>query len=231
MAAQRGPSRSPLNEGLSRSPLGVLPTRKESPLCCEACYIEDTQLRREVIKVSAAVAESTPPSMVQRVTLIMESFDGRTSRRSLEDVAMRTGLPRSTAHRILDQLVQIGWLRHDQSGYSLGWRARQLGGPAHDVAVLREVAAPVLHDLATRTGLVVHFAVLDGPFALYLDKVGALSSAVPSRVGGQMVAFRTAVGRAMMARYKPEEVDELMTHRVRGSAVSPAAVTRVQQEL
>ena len=65
----------------------------------------------------------TPPSMVERMTLILDAFPGRTSTLSLEDVARRTRLPRSTAHRILDQLVRARWLEHTEFGYRLGPRA------------------------------------------------------------------------------------------------------------
>ncbi|MEO9221767.1 MAG: helix-turn-helix domain-containing protein, partial [Mycobacteriaceae bacterium] len=48
------------------------------------------------------VRRELPPSMVERMTLILDSFDRRSARLNLEDVASRTQLPRSTAHRILE---------------------------------------------------------------------------------------------------------------------------------
>ena len=43
-----------------------------------------------------------PPSMVERMTLILDSFESPSARLTLEQVARATHLPRSTAHRILD---------------------------------------------------------------------------------------------------------------------------------
>jgi DNA-binding IclR family transcriptional regulator len=149
--------------------------------------------------------------MVTRITAILETFDSSLCCRSLQDVASLTGIPRSTAYRILEQLVQSGWVQHDVSGYRLGWRANCLPSRANEESRLREVAAPYLYDLAVRTQLTVHLAVLDGPFARYLDKIGGeASSHVPSRVGGRLPAHLTAVGQAMLAHVDPESLDTML---------------------
>lgn len=153
-----------------------------------------------------------PPSMVERMTLILDAFEGSTSTRlTLEEVAQRTHLPRSTAHRILDQLVKLSWLQHAASGYGLGHRALALSGGDRGHGQLRAAAAPLLHELQMRTGLVVHLAVLEGSEVGYLDKVGGrFATVVPSRVGGRAPAHSTALGKALLAWIEPEEVDGLL---------------------
>lgn len=162
-----------------------------------------------VVTAEAAERRELPPSMVERMTLIMDAFPGRSARLTLEDVARLTHLPRSTAHRILDQLVKLSWLEHSSFGYSLGRRALHLGGAADDTFEVRSAAAPFLHSLMLRTGLTVHLAVLDGGRVRYLDKVGArFATTVPSRVGGHAPAYCTALGKAMLAWLPAEDVDE-----------------------
>ncbi len=162
---------------------------------------------------TAVVKPDLPPSMVERMTLILDEFTDRHVRLTLEEVARRTHLPRSTAHRILDQLLKLSWIEHTPSGYALGQRALRLGGgDDHGHSELRAAAAPRLHELTLRTGLVVHLAVLDGASVRYLDKMGGrFAMAVPSRVGGVMPAHGTALGLAMLAWKEPEEVDVLMS--------------------
>lgn len=156
----------------------------------------------------APARRELPPSMVERVTLIMDVFEGRTARLSLEEVARSTRLPRSTAHRILDQLVRLRWLEHTCLGYGLGRRALGLGGGDGAHGRIREAAAARLHHLQIKTGLVVHLAVLDGAEVHYLDKVGGrFAAAVPSRVGGRAPAHSTALGKAMLAWLEPEDVE------------------------
>ena len=149
-----------------------------------------------------------PPSMMERVTLIMDLFEHPQTRLTLEVVSRRTRLPRSTAHRILDQLVRLHWLCHTETGYLLGPRALGLGGREIGHSALRAAAAPQLLELAVRTRMVVRLAVLAGPEIYYLDKIGGRAAVdVPSQVGGREVAHCTGLGKAMLAWLSPEEVD------------------------
>ncbi|WP_330255767.1 IclR family transcriptional regulator [Nocardia sp. NBC_00565] len=153
-------------------------------------------------------AAGLPPSMVERMTLIMDVFGGPQTRLTLEEVTGRTSLPRSTAHRILEQLVRLRWLEHSASGYGLGPRALGLGGREAGHGALRAAAFPLLHALAVRTEMVVHLAVLDGTDVYYLDKFGGRAAVeVPSRVGGRAPAHCTAVGKAMLAWLPAEQLD------------------------
>ncbi|MFI2228971.1 IclR family transcriptional regulator [Nocardia testacea] len=149
-----------------------------------------------------------PLSMVERMTRILDAFDNRSARLSLEEVARRARLPRSTVYRILHQLTESGWVEHTSLGYALGRRARGLGGDGHDR--IRAAAAPLLHEAHLRTGLVVHLTVLDGGDTVYLDKVGGrFATRLPSRVGGSAPAYATAGGKAILAALEPEAVDRL----------------------
>lgn len=152
-----------------------------------------------------------PASMVERMTLILDAFDDRSARLRLDEIANDTGIPRSTSHRILEQLVRLGWLRHTQGGYGLGQRALQLGGSMSDHAEIRTTAIPFLQELQARTGKVVHLGVLDFSDVVYLDKIGGPTAAmVPSRVGGRAPAHAVALGKAMLAWLPPEEVDTIL---------------------
>lgn len=163
----------------------------------------------EGVEVPQKSGRELPPSMVERMTLILDAFRGPTSRLTLEQVARITHLPRSTAHRILDQLVTLAWLERTSFGYALGSRSLKLGDAGERIRDdLRAEAAPMLHDLMVRTGMVVHLAVLDEGQVLYLDKMGGrFAGSVPSRVGGRAPAHSTALGKAMLAWLEPEAVD------------------------
>jgi DNA-binding IclR family transcriptional regulator len=155
-------------------------------------------------------------TMVDRVTSIIDVFDDASVGLSLDQVAARAELPRSTTHRILDHLVRLNWLRHSAHGYGLGARAMSWGaGDAADLRV-REAAAPVLHDLHLRIGAVTHLGVLDGIDVVHVDKLGGPSAErVPTRVGTRVPARRVALGIAGAAA-PPEDVDlAAELHRVR----------------
>lgn len=150
------------------------------------------------------------PSMVERMTLIMDAFGSSKSRLLLEEISRRSGLPRSTAHRILEQLIRLHWVEHDRVGYRLGRRIHEWGAREHAHSDLRAAAAHWLHELALQTDLVVHLAVLSGSEVEYLDKIGGRRvTAVASRVGGRAPAHSTSLGKAMLAWLPPEVVDSL----------------------
>ncbi|MER7396884.1 IclR family transcriptional regulator [Streptomyces sp. NPDC000151] len=141
-----------------------------------------------------------PPSLLEKAALVLGAFQGATPRLTLTDVVRRCGLPRSSVHRILDQLVQLGWLERDGRDYRLGMRMLELGATAAHHNRLRRAALPHLHALHERTGHVVHLAVLDGPEVVYLERLGGGADAsVPSRIGGRQPAYCTATGKAVLA--------------------------------
>ncbi|MFF0818152.1 IclR family transcriptional regulator [Rhodococcus sp. NPDC003318] len=154
------------------------------------------------------------------MTIILDTFDSPQRNRSLHDIAVLTGLPRSTAHRILDQLVELGWVERSVTGYQLGWRASHLSSRANEDSRLRVEAAPHIHELAVQSQLIVHLAVLDGTVIRYLDKVGgATARNVPTRVGGSAPAYTTAVGKAMLAYVDAESLDTILE---RGPSIDPS---------
>jgi DNA-binding IclR family transcriptional regulator len=149
--------------------------------------------------MTTTVDSTTPSAVIDRVSLVLDAFDGP-GRLTLAQIVRRTGLPRSSAHRMLEKLVQLRWLRRSGRDYELGMRLVELGSLAVHQDRLHRAAMPMLHELHRATGLVVHLAVLDGHDVVYLEKVGdRLAAAIPTRVGGRQPAHCTAVGKAILA--------------------------------
>ena len=101
---------------------------------------------------SPTVEPSTPSAVIDRVSLVLDAFDGP-GRLTLAQVVRRTGLPRSSAHRMLDRLVQLRWLRRNGRDYELGMRLVELGSLAvhqdrlHKAAALAREECTMLLDL------------------------------------------------------------------------------------
>ncbi|WP_204164506.1 IclR family transcriptional regulator [Nocardioides daejeonensis] len=169
-------------------------------------------LSTTAITRGAADDRSPRPGVVERLTQILDVFTHATDRLLLDDITDATGLPRSTAFRLLTQMVELDWLEHDVAGYQLGARALRIGMRGHDHSNVRAAAADQLNVLQLRTGGVAHLSVLEGSSVHYLDKVGgqALAS-IPSAVGSRLRADTTASGRALLAGIEPESVDAMFT--------------------
>jgi DNA-binding IclR family transcriptional regulator len=154
----------------------------------------------------ATVEPATPTAVIDRISLVLDAFEGP-GRLTLAQIVRRTGLPRSSAHRMLDRLVQLRWLRRSGRDYELGMRLVELGSLAVHQDRLVRAAAPLLGELHRATSLVVHLAVLDGPDVVYLEKVGdRMIAAIPTRVGSRQPAHCTAVGKAILA-YRDDDAE------------------------
>ncbi len=171
---------------------------------------------------------STPTAVIDRISLVLDAFDGP-GRLTLAQIVRRTGLPRSSAHRMLERLVQLRWLRRSGRDYELGMRLVELGSLAVHQDRLVRAARPLLGELHRATGLVAHLAVLDGPDVVYLDKTGdRMADAIPTRVGGRQPAHCTAVGKAILA-YCDE--DAQVDLRVRKTKYSVSTGSQLAAEL
>jgi DNA-binding IclR family transcriptional regulator len=138
-------------------------------------------------------------TVVGRLEAILASFDGCDHVLGLSEISHRVGLPKSTVHRLANQLCAVGWLERNSGGYRVGLKLLELGSVALQRTGLREVAFKHLHSLAARTGLVVHLGILDHGDVVYLDRVMTTRVALPTRVGGREPAYCTAIGKAMLA--------------------------------
>ena len=151
-----------------------------------------------------------PTGMLERITLVLDAFESRTAMLNLEEVVRRTALPRSTAHRILEQLVKLDWLQRDHPGYAVGRRALGVERRDSGHTDLRQVAEPYLHRLCMRTGMLVVLSVLEGADELVLDKLGGPRAArTGPTVGRRSAAHLSTGGRAMLSALPAAAVEDL----------------------
>src|SRR3979411_2654422 len=110
---------------------------------------------------TATLETTTPSAVIDRISLVLDAFEGP-GRLTLAQIVRRTGLPRSSAHRMLERLVQLRWLRRSGRDYELGMRLVELGSLAVHQDRLVRAASPLLGELHRGTGLGVDLAVGDG---------------------------------------------------------------------
>jgi len=146
-------------------------------------------------------------SVASRTLAVLGAFDEEHRRLRLSDLAARAGLPLSTTHRLVAELVEWGALRRLPSGeYVVGRRLWHLGLLAPMQTGLRETASPFLHDLYGTTLATVHLAVREGTEVLYVDTLrGNASVPIVSRVGSRLPLHSTGVGKVLLA-HAPDDV-------------------------
>ncbi|MFJ1455331.1 IclR family transcriptional regulator [Nocardia sp. N2S4-5] len=169
-------------------------------------------------------------SLLQRSALVLDAFPGGTAL-SLAEVTARTGLPRSTTHRVLTALVELGWLTRTGSKFELGLALFELGERVGLKYRLRSAALPFMQDLYAVTGQTVHLAVRDGQDAVYVEKIhGHAALPLPSQIGGRLPLTCTAVGKALLGPAEPEVRAHVLSLPLRSytgnSITDPARLTR-----
>lgn len=91
---------------------------------------------------------------------------------SMNDIIRLSGVPKSSAHRMIGSLADMGFLTKDQDGhYSLGLLFLQFGNLVAERLDIRHVAAPDMLRLRDGIDEAVHLAVRDGDFSMYVEKL------------------------------------------------------------
>lgn len=148
------------------------------------------------------------PTVVGRVVALLTAFAPGDNALGAAELARRTGLPKSSVHRLSRQLVEHGLLEPADTEVRLGLRLFEIGQLATRQRGLVEAARPHLVDLRAATGNTVHLAVLEGNEVVYLDVLpGPDAPRLPSRTGGRFPAHATAVGKAILANSEPPTAD------------------------
>ncbi|MFX0577031.1 IclR family transcriptional regulator [Nocardia nepalensis] len=154
-------------------------------------------------------------SVLGRIVLILDAFAVDDQAVGLSELARRTGLPKATVHRMCQDLVSARLLSPSPAGYRLGRGLFELGLRASVERTLLEVAVPFMQDLYARTRETVHLGVLDGDEVVYISKIGGHRQvSAPSRVGGRMPLYCTAIGRVLLAHCDAATVDRILSGRL-----------------
>lgn len=146
------------------------------------------------------------PSVLWKAFDVLGAFSHRRRVLSLAEIARYSGLPKSTAHRVLAMLVEVGAVEAVPDGYQVGLKMFSLGVLPPEAA-LREAALPHLEELHRQTGQTLHLAILRDADVIYLEKLlpRERSLTMPSVIGDRMPATCTGVGKVLLA-FSPAEV-------------------------
>ena len=156
------------------------------------------------------------PSVADRVFVVLESCAGSSQALTLVDLVERTGLPKTTLHRMCWKLVELGMLEHADNGFRIGTKLFALGSMNPGLRRLRAMAMPYLHALVERTGWAVNLAVLADDRALIVEEIyGAQSQTMRRMVGGRLPLHATAVGKALLSGYSDARLDAILSTRLR----------------
>lgn len=150
-------------------------------------------------------------SVVRRMAMLLNAFGSCETTLGVNELARRTGLPRSTVSRLAAEMAANGFFERHGNQLGLGLQMFEWGERASRRRSLREVALPYLADLREATHQTTHLAILDGTDVVYMAILGSHAGPLlPSRMGSRLPAHATGVGKALLAHSPPEVVDRVI---------------------
>jgi IclR family acetate operon transcriptional repressor len=149
---------------------------------------------------------------VEKTLVVLEAMAAPGSEHRLAEIAASAGIPKPTAHRILQILAERGYVLPAGDGaYSLGPGILGLAGSVLAHRDFARLARPAVRALQAQTGHTVHFAILSGNGAVYVDKVEARQPyQMASRVGMRIPLHCTAIGKAILSAMPTREAQGLL---------------------
>lgn len=173
-------------------------------------------------------------SSLTRGLSLLDLFSSADRELSISEMARRSGIPKSTAHRLVLDLLEWGALERGRAGLRLGVRLFELGTLVPSSAMLRDIALPYAHNLNEVTHLTCNLAVREGSEVLYIEKITTRTLRVPhSRLGGRARMHATGLGKAILAFSGPTFVDSVLAQPLAaqtGRTITDPAVLRTELE-
>jgi DNA-binding IclR family transcriptional regulator len=166
---------------------------------------------------------------VARALDILELFLAGEETYSAPEVAARLQLPRTTVHELLATLVARKYLASlgpESNRYRLGVRLFQLGSRYESGIDLARIGREVCAEVAAACDETVHLAILEGGEVVYIAKIDSTQTVrMVSAVGRRLPAHCTSVGKMLLARLPPAELDRLYPPGVGLEAMTAHSIT------
>jgi IclR family transcriptional regulator, acetate operon repressor len=151
---------------------------------------------------------------ILRLIALLEVIAARDESYSLQGLADKTGLPKPTVHRMLQQLESAGLLQRDGLGrrFGMGTRLRRLAESLLFNDSQFGARHQVLRNLVDEIGESCNLTALSGSEVIYLDRV---ETAAPLRFylhpGSRVPVHCSASGKLFLAQMSPAQRRRLLT--------------------
>ncbi|KDA05054.1 IclR family transcriptional regulator [Microbacterium sp. CH12i] len=164
-------------------------------------------------------------SMTDRIVRVLESFSDDRTTQTATDIARRAGLPASTAHRIVNDLIAAGLLERDEENrVHLGMRLWELALRGSSALRLRQAALPHMEQVQMLIREHTQLAVLEHDEALFLERLSHPDAGANiTRVAGRLPVHASSSGLVLLAYAHPDVRERVLSTPLR--AVSKETVT------
>lgn len=138
----------------------------------------------------------------------------------LADAAAGLGLPKSSTHRLLNDLVEQDLLRRDRDGrFELGVRLLSWGKAAETSFNIHGLAKSHMDRLSAETGETVNLHVIQGDHRVCLATSRGLNATLPPVPVGQALPLGTGAAGKVLLAFAPHDVRERVLVTMAGAAL------------
>ncbi|MGH9134183.1 MAG: IclR family transcriptional regulator domain-containing protein [Ilumatobacteraceae bacterium] len=142
---------------------------------------------------------------------VIKAFGPTSMELTVSEVAVRTGLPRPTARRLLMTLEQLGYARLSSGAYALTTKTLELGTACIAAQGIWDVARPHMLALVGKTGESSSMSQLDGSDIVYMARVPvAKIIAISVQIGTRFPAPATSMGQVLLADLTVSQLDDVL---------------------
>ena len=144
---------------------------------------------------------SSGDSVTDRIVRVLETFTPTRTVQTAAEIGRRAGLPASTAHRIVGELVEAGLLeRDDDRRVRIGMRLWELATRSSHALRLRQAAMPAMERVQARIREHTQLAILEQDEALFLERLsGPDSGSNVTRIAGRLPLHASSSGLVLLA--------------------------------
>lgn len=156
-------------------------------------------------------------SSVDKTLSILECISQHAKGLSLAEVVRLVGIPKTTAHRILEILLAREYViwHNDSEQYSIGIKTLEIGLSGLIGQDIVEVSIPYLRELSEKIGETSFLAVFNNGEIVFLYKAeGTRSIQTTARLGSRYPAYCTALGKAMLANMPIEDASQVLERKL-----------------
>ena len=163
--------------------------------------------------MAASVPRADGIKSLQKAIDILGCFSVVDRSLSLADISERTGLPKTTTHRMLATLRDVGFIEQDKGRdrYRLGIRLFEFGTVVFANMDLHREAGPFVDRLTKLSGEGVHLCVFSGTRVVTVDHRDADGRSANSVITiTSSPAYCTGVGKATLAYQDEATIDRVI---------------------
>lgn len=157
--------------------------------------------------------EGTRVQVMDRALDLMEQLSTSEQGLSITELSRRTGLPKSTVHRILNTFASRHYVekKSDTDFYVLGYKFVEIASIYLNKIVLKTEAVPIMHGIACMFNATSYLGVLEANEVMYLERVEPLNSLrLYSQIGKREPLYCTALGKVLLSSLEKPEYNALI---------------------